>query len=498
VRVARFDAAVAAGLDAARRQRLFAILRFQDRRERRLLAADGAVDRAVSTTSVGVGVHALTTDGWAGFASTDDCAPSAVARAVERAGALARAAGVRGALANRAVFGLPDEGSRTVPHDYARLHDVSIQHQTDALLAAHEAARALPDAPSVRTTHVLVDEQWRVARSDGTDVSFATPRARARHALTVRRAARPVSASASISGADVSALAATDRLAALDRRTRHALRGALDTHDAPSIAPGSYRVALDYALAKGLAHEAIGHLCESDVDTSPFFRDGRLALGDEIGAFGVSVIDGPVRGDYAFQDVSANGMARGNVALVERGVLVGGLADLFSAEAAGIPLSGACRAGSFRERPVPRMTNVRIVVAGALPLAGSADAVEPEDAADALRRAGLLGRDGGEDGAPFLYLTGYRGGQADPRRGDFVLSAAAAYDLGDGGAPRRAPTLSGLAGRVLRAVRAGVGPLQLDAAGSCGKDGRAVSSSGGSHALLVLDAGPDLIVGGAP
>ncbi|MDP8922390.1 MAG: metallopeptidase TldD-related protein, partial [Chloroflexota bacterium] len=300
------------------------------------------------------------------------------------------------------------------------------------------------------------------------------------------------SASASIAGADVDALAAPERLAALERRTRHALRGALDALDAPTVPTGSYRVAIDHALAKGLAHEAIGHLCESDVDTSVFFRDGRLRLGERVGAPNVSVVDAPIPGDYAYQAISANGLDRRDAVLVERGVLVGGLADLFSAGSAGIPASGACRAGSFRERPVPRMTNVRIVVDDAVPLDAPPDAIEPEQAASALRRAGLLG----EGGPPILYLAGYRGGQADPRRGDFVLAAAVAYDLADGSAPHSGATLSGPAARILETVLAGIGPLQLDAVGTCVKDGWPVSSSGGSHALLVLEASPHLTVGG--
>lgn len=493
MRVARFDDAVAAGLDAARRAGLYVILRFQDRRERRLAVADGVVERVSAGTGIGVGLHAMTADGWAGFASTDDCSPEAVRMTVERAGTLARAAGERGAVANRAVYELVGTGRRVVPSAHQPLSDTPLDWQTAVLLEAHEAARALAGAPSVRTTHTVVDDQWRIARSDGTDVSFGVPRARARHALSIRRPAGLASATASISGADARALSAPERLTALDRRSRHALRGALDALDAPPVVTGPYRVVIDHALAKGLAHEAIGHLCESDVDTSVFFRDGRLRLGERVGASGVSVVDGPVPGDYACQSVSANGLDRPDRLLVERGILVGGLSDLFSAASAGIPISGACRAGSFRERPVTRMTNVRIVVDEPLPLEAPPDAVGPEETAAALRRAGLLGSGDG----PILYLAGYRGGQADPRRGDFLFSAAAAYDLADGCAPRRGATLSGLAAQVLDAVLAGVGPLQLDAAGTCIKDGWPVPSSGGSHALLVLEASPHLTVGGA-
>jgi TldD protein len=173
-------------------------------------------------------------------------------------------------------------------------------------------------------------------------------------------------------------------------------------------------------------------------------------------------------------------------------VLSAGLGDLFSAELAGVPVTGACRVASFRDRPTPRMTNIRIEVADAAPLAVDPDDLTPEDVAAVLRQLGLL-----ERGQPTIYLTGYRGGQAHPRRGDFVFGADAAFDLGAGGAPRGPASFSGLAERALAAIVAGIGPLCTDAIGICSKDGSGVSSSGGSHVLLVLDPDPDLIVSAA-
>ena len=86
---------------------------------------------------------------------------------------------------------------------------------------------------------------------------------------------------------------------------------------------------------------------------------------------------------------------------------------------------------------------------------------------------------------------------AHARRGDFAFGADAAFDLSAGGKPYGPASFTGLAERALVAMVAGVGPLCTDAQGTCGKDGSAVSSSGGSHALLVIDADPDLVVSAA-
>jgi TldD protein len=284
----------------------------------------------------------------------------------------------------------------------------------------------------------------------------------------------------------------TAALATLRLRIARSAADALAAATVQPPAAGSYRLVLNHALAKGLAHEAIGHLCESDVDASVLMRGGRLRLGEQLTRDTVSIVDGPLPGDFVQQPISANGVPRQTVALIERGVLTAGLGDLFSASRAGIRVTGACRASSFRDRPTPRMTNIRIQMADPLALAADPEQLTPDDVAAALRQHGLLDRS-----VPTLYLAGYRGGQAHPRRGDFVFGAEAAYDLTDGVIARGAASFSGLAERALAAIVAGIGPLRTDAIGSCGKDGSSVSSSGGSHALLVLDPDPDLVVSAA-
>ena len=104
----------------------------------------------------------------------------------------------------------------------------------------------------------------------------------------------------------------------------------------PPIRSGSYRVVIRHALAKGLAHEAIGHLCESDVDGSVLMRRGKLRLGERLARETVSVVDGPLPGEYVQQPFSANGIAApdggaGGATACSRA----GLGDLFSADAGG-------------------------------------------------------------------------------------------------------------------------------------------------------------------
>lgn len=495
MRVSGLDIVVDAALDAARAAGVAAIVRLQDAAERRIVVADGAVERQRTSHRRGLAVHVFTAEGHAGFASTDELTPAGARAAVRDAASLACAAGRAGGEPSTAVWALAEPGRREVVPVYRSLADTPPEWQARALLAAQALLAEPPLGPAVslRTTHHAVDDEWRVARTDGADVAFAMPRAFVRHDLTVRRGEAVGRASVALSGPDACAVLAEDRLGTLARRGRLAAGHAVAAATAPPPPAGSWRLVLDHALAKGLAHEAIGHLCESDVDGSALMRGGRLRLGERLARPSISVVDGPLPGDYAWQPVSANGLDRQTVALVDNGVLAAGLGDLFSAAQAGVAVSGACRAASFRDRPMPRMTNIRIVDADAASLDADPELLTPEDVAAALRRLGLL-----ERGGRTLYLTGYAGGQAHPRRGDFVFGAGCVFDLGEGGAPRRAATFSGLAERALAAIYRGIGPLRTDAIGTCGKDGSIVTSSGGSHALLVLDPDPDLVISAGP
>jgi TldD protein len=252
-------------------------------------------------------------------------------------------------------------------------------------------------------------------------------------------------------------------------------------------------VVLDHTLAKGLAHEAFGHAAESDIaNNSILASGGRLRLGEQVAQPGLSIVDGPLPGDYAWQPVSANGIPRQTVAIIADGVLRSGLGDLFSAEQAGSPLTGAGRAERFRSRPMPRMTNIRLVLERFEPLAADPDELEPAEVRDRLLAAGLI-----QAGERTLLLSSYRGGQVSPLQGDFVFNCAAIYDLTEGAAPRQPALFSGKSLSALRAIGGALGDLRLDAPGRCVKGAQGVATSGGSHAFIVLEPHPEVVVGGA-
>jgi TldD protein len=493
MRVERYTPALHALLQAARSEGVFAIARVQDGRDRALAVNNGVLERVSAGQGAGLGVHVFTPDGLAGFASTDRVTPEEAVTLVRRAAELARGSAPLDPQRNLAVFALPAGETRVLPNPARALAATPLAEQSAALLETNRIARDLAQDFSVRSGHAVIDQEWRVVRSDGTDVTFATPHAYVRHDFTARSGAGAAATTGcAVSGADADVLLGETSFRRLQARARGAVSRARAVLGAPAVRSGSYRLVLDYALAKGLAHEAFGHASETDgAETSVLARDGRLRLGEEVAQPGVSVIDGPIEGDYAYQPISANGLTRQTVHIIRDGRLESGLGDLFSAAKAGSPITGAGRAESYRSRPLPRMSNIRIEVAGALDLDLDVDEVQPESLRDHLIAAALIA-----PGEPALFLSGYKGGQVNPKLGDFVFNCGAIFALHDGASARQPAVFSGKSLSALRAIRAGLGPLRLDAMGHCGKGGQSVPSSGGSHAFLVLDPHPDVVLGG--
>ena len=158
------------------------------------------------------------------------------------------------------------------------------------------------------------------------------------------------------------------------RRAIRAAQLARDLPDAPAHPAGSFPLVIDYALAKGLAHEAFGHAAEADgFRSSILAADGRFRSGERVGPSHVSIVDEPVAGDHAWQPFSSNGIRRERAVVVDHGRLRDGLSDPWSASEGGVRLTGSARAGSFRAPPLPRMSNIRIEVDEAV------DQIEPPE-----------------------------------------------------------------------------------------------------------------------
>jgi TldD protein len=371
--------------------------------------------------------------------------------------------------------------------------EIDLAEVTRRLIELEAAIQERVAGVAVQVSYRAELDSWRIFRSDGTDVWFSVPRCTLgmRATSTGERARHGVSAVVFSTSPRLHQDAST--IEQYLKRAEAAARLARDLPDAPTHPAGSFPLVIDYALAKGLAHEAFGHASEADAYRSSILaHEGRFRVGEQVGAEHVSIVDEPLEGDHAWQPYSANGLERERAVLVDHGKLVDGLSDPWTAERGGVRLTGAARAESFHHAPQPRMSNIRIETDHPLPAPGEFEDYGPERVRDLLAQAGLFRRH-----PKLVYLSGYSGGQVNTATGDFVFHCKAIYDLSaDGVAFFKPAIFSGSMFGALRSVRETFGPLKLDAVGYCGKWGQNVPSSGGSHYFLVLEPHETVRLGG--
>jgi len=493
--ISSLESLEAVGAEMGRRARAAGVMliwRAQSRVEHRILVRRGKPESTSVHSSAGHGIQVVTPEGRTALACRDDLREDEALALLDRVVATGKKAAALGLAAAELPELEPVRGRALPPTElFGRIRLDEVGRRLAELES--EILGRVPEVKLSLNFRAELDA-WRIFRSDGTDVLFAMPRCTlGAHATNEGEGQRH--------GVFTSVFSPTpdlpwdaQRIARFLRRAERAARLARDLPDAPSHPAGSYPLLIDYALAKGLAHEAFGHASEADgFRSSVLAREGRFRTGDVVGADHVSIVDEPVDGDHAWQPYSADGVPRVRSTVVERGRLVEGLSDIWSAGPGGVRLTGAARAESFRHAPQARMSNIRIEADDPLPAPGTFEDYGPDEVRDLLASAGVLARH-----PRVVYLSGYSGGQVNPTTGDFVFNCKAIYVLSrDGIAFHKPAIFSGSMFNALHAVREAFGPLILDALGYCGKWGQSVPSSGGSHYFLMLDPDPQVRLGGA-
>ncbi|MCK9222816.1 MAG: TldD/PmbA family protein [Limnochordia bacterium] len=471
---------------------VYAITRLQDATSIRINVVDGKVDGIHRNSKRGTGVQVFTKDGLSGFSSADRIDPGEVERLIGSAAELAKKSPVAGGHTNTEVFNLQKhEVRRPAQIDY-NLNKLDLRTLENALIEINNETRALGSELSVSTGLFIGYEEWRIFRSDGTDVHFAIPRCIIRNGISARTEGRASSTMANISGVDPRVLISDEYRQLLRRRSETAANIAMNLTKATPIKAGHYKLVIDYSLAMVLAHEAFGHAAEVDrAESTILAKNGKFRTGEVVAAPIVSIVDGPILGDNGDQPFSVNGVPRDTVTIVENGVLKDGLADVFSAREAGVRNTGAARAQSYEHLPIPRMSNIRLTVNNAYPINQDFEDITPSQLRTLLEEAGLLKED-----EQILYLSGAMGGQVNPATGDFVFTCSGVYELREEAIPRQATSFSGQILSALKAISGGLGSVNSNAAGTCGKSGQMVSCGGGSNLFIVIEKDQKITIGG--
>jgi TldD protein len=147
----------------------------------------------------------------------------------------------------------------------------------------------------------------------------------------------------------------------LEGRAEAAARRAVELLAAPPVQGGNYTVVLNQKFGGVFAHEAFGHLSESDFVYENEKMKEILVLGRRFGPEGLNIIDDGTaegcRGTNAFDD---EGTPTRKNYLIENGVLVGRLHSRETAGKMDEEPTGNARAIAWSYPPIVRMTNTYI------------------------------------------------------------------------------------------------------------------------------------------
>ena len=147
----------------------------------------------------------------------------------------------------------------------------------------------------------------------------------------------------------------------LQGKAEAAAKRAVDLLLAPSVTGGNYTVIINPRLAGVFAHEAFGHLSESDVVYENERMKEIMVLGKRFGPDALNIIDdgsiGGLRGTHRYDD---EGVRTRKNYLIKGGILVGRLHSRETAAKMGEQPTGNARAISHQHPPIVRMTNTFI------------------------------------------------------------------------------------------------------------------------------------------
>ncbi len=239
---------------------------------------------------------------------------------------------------------------------------------------------------------------------------------------------------------------------------------------APQANGGEYTVILDPILAGLFAHEAFGHLSESDFVYQNQNLRQIMVLGKRFGGKHLNIVDDAtipdLRGSYKYDD---EGTPTRKSYLIREGILEGRLHSRETAARMGESPTGNARAVNYRFPPIVRMTNTFI---------------EPGDASFEDMLADI------EEG---VYARDWYGGTTSLEM--FTFSAGEAYMIRQGRLAEllRPVVLTGNVFATLENIDAVGNDLKMNQGGGCGK--------GGQYPLPVSNGGPHIrirhcVVGG--
>ena len=432
-----------------------------------IVCQDGRADKIGQGRSRSGCVRALVDGAW-GFAATDEPNEKRLAKCLESAVAMARAASPH-VTEKGAVAALPPSRGESVAEVGIDPRKVPLEEKMRRVSAYERAARE-KHGDLLANTIVSYGDGWKrevVANSRGTATLSEQIRTRLFARIVAKKGDTRQAGTESrgqLSGfelldgcpAEEFSVSAADRAVSL-----------LSAKRAPS---GRFPVVFHPTITGVLVHEALGHSAEADlVFGGMSILDGKK--GTRVAPDIVTVIDDPTidraYGSFAYD---SEGTPAKRHVLIEKGILKGFLHSLETAGRMGAEPQGSGRAQNAQSPPIVRMSNTFF-----------------EPGTDSLESL-LAPIDHG------VYLIDSSGGYVYPERGQFVVRASEGWIIRDGKLAEqvRDVSVSGMTLEALSKIDGVSKDFRLALPGTCGKDGQGVPVDGGGPYVRISE----VVVGG--
>lgn len=424
----------------------------EDRTSTALRLDDSRVEDVTSGRDVGAGIRVLSGDR-ASYAFTNLLTEESLRTTAEAA-----RAGLEGAAGSVATDLRRVEGTNHPVK--VRPEDVGAADKAAALQKANDAARSQgAEVRQVTVSYADVRQKVLIASSDGHLAE--DDRTRVRFAVQVVAArdgeiATGFEAPGHSGGFEL--LEAYD----VEELGTSAASKAVRMLDARPSPAGEFPVVLAPGTGGVLIHEACGHGLEADTlvkEASVYAK----RHGERFGSEAVTIVDDATEtGLWGSFGVDDEGTPAQRTVLFDKGVLVGHMSDVLSAEKIGHPPTGNGRRQSYAHLPIVRMTNTNL-------LPGDDD---PEQIIGSVERG--------------VYAATFAGGEVNPATGNFVFGMSEAYMIENGAIayPIKGAQLIGNGPHVLGVIEA-IGSDFGRKEGVCGKDGQHAPVTNGMSTVLL-------------
>lgn len=445
---AAFDKALSRGAD-------WAELYFEHRIAHQLGLEDGAVNRAYTSVSLGVGVRVVKGD-QTGYAYTEELTKKAVADAAGIAAVVADGP-ARESPAAFAALPLPDRYPVTRPWS-----TIGVAEKMPVLTRINEGVFARdPRVVKVQVGFADSDGAVLIVDSTGRITFDRQPMTRMTVSCTAEQDGRRESNFHNLAGREGFEFFTDERIEHMADEVVARTGFLFNASPAPA---GTFPVVLAAGSSGILLHEAIGHGMEAD-----FNRKGISVYSDKLGQAiapkEVTIVDDGTRPHSRGSiNVDDEGVLGQRTVLVEEGTLRTYMHDRISAKHYGVEPTGNGRRQSFRHPPVPRMRSTYM-------LPGPHD---PEEIIRSVDRG--------------VYAETFTNGQVMIGAGDFTFYIKTGF-LIEGGKltrPIKDTNIIGNGPQVLADTDMVGNDFAFDEGGwTCGKDGQSVPVSLGMPTVRV-------------